>query len=59
MKNSQSNKIKELNEIIKRQEEQLKLMMNFSKNINKENKTNVSEITKISKLKIILKMYII
>ena len=44
--NEQSNKIKELNEIIKRQEEQLKLMMNFSKNINKENKTNVSEITK-------------
>ena len=42
----QSNKIKELNEIIKRQEEELKLMMNFSKNINKENKTNISEITK-------------
>ena len=44
--NEQSNKIKELNGIIKRQEEELKLMMNFSKSINKENKTNVSEITK-------------
>ena len=42
----QSNKIKELNEIIARQEEELKLMMNFSKNINKENKSNISEITK-------------
>ena len=44
--NEQSNKIKELNEVISRQEEELKLMMDFSKNINKENKTNVSEITK-------------
>ena len=44
--NEMSNKIKELNGIIKRQEEELKLMMNFSKSINKENKTNVSEITK-------------
>ena len=44
--NEQNNKIKELNNIIKRKEEELKLMMNFSKSINKENKTNVSEITK-------------
>ena len=44
--NEQSKKIKDLNEIIARQEEQLKLMMNFSKSINKENKTNISEITK-------------
>ena len=44
--NDQSNKIKELKEVISRQEEELKLMMDFSKNINKENKTNVSEITK-------------
>ena len=44
--NEQSNKIKELNDIIARKEEELKLMMNFSKNINKENKTNISEITK-------------
>ena len=44
--NEQSKKIKDLNEIITRQEEQLKLMMNFSKSINKENKTNISEITK-------------
>ena len=44
--NEQSKKIKDLNEIISRQEEQLKLMMNFSKSINKENKTNISEITK-------------
>ena len=44
--NEQSKKIKEQNEIISRQEEQLKLMMNFSKSINKENKSNISEITK-------------
>ena len=42
----QSKKINELNEIISRKTEELKLMMNFSKNINKENKTNISEITK-------------
>ena len=44
--NEQNKKIKDLNEIIARQDEQLKLMMNFSKSINKENKTNISEITK-------------
>ena len=44
--NEQSKKIKEQSEIISRQEEQLKLMMNFSKSINKENKSNISEITK-------------
>ena len=42
----QSKKINELNDIISRKTEELKLMMNFSKNINKENKTNISEITK-------------
>ena len=42
----QSKKINELNEIISRKTEEFKLMMNFSKNINKENKTNISEITK-------------
>ena len=42
----QSTKIKELNEIIDRKEEQLKVMVNFSKEINKENKTNVHELTK-------------
>ena len=42
----QSKKINELNEVISRQKEELKLVMNFSKNINKENRTNVSEITK-------------
>ena len=42
----QSKKINELNEIISRKTEEFKLMMNLSKNINKENKTNISEITK-------------
>ena len=42
----QSKKINELNEVISRQKEELKMVMNFSKNINKENRTNVSEITK-------------
>ena len=42
----QSSKIKELSEIIARKDEQLKLMVNFSKEINKENKTNVQELTK-------------
>jgi len=44
--NEQSKKINELTEIISQKAEELKLMMNFSKNINKENKTNISEITK-------------
>ena len=44
--NEQSKKIKELNEIILRKDDQLKLMINFSKEINKENKSNVAELTK-------------
>ena len=44
--NEQSKKIKELNELILRKDEQLKLMVNFSKEINKENKSNVAELTK-------------
>ena len=44
--NEQSKKIKELTEIISRKDEQLKLMVNFSKEINKENKSNVAELTK-------------
>ena len=44
--NEQSLKIKELSEIIDRKDEQLKLMVNFSKEINKENKSNVQELTK-------------
>ena len=41
--NEQSLKIKELSEIINRKDDQLKLMVNFSKEINKENKSNVQE----------------
>ncbi len=41
-----SKKINELNNIIKQKNEQLKLMVNFSKEINNENKSNVKEITK-------------
>jgi len=44
--NEQSKKIKELNDIILRKDDQLKLMVNFSKEINKENKSNVAELTK-------------
>ena len=44
--NEQSKKIRELNEIITRKDDQLKLMVNFSKEINKENKSNVAELTK-------------
>ena len=44
--NEQSLKIKELSEIINRKDDQLKLMVNFSKEINKENKSNVQELTK-------------
>lgn len=41
-----NNKIKELNEIITQKDEQLKVMVNFSKEINNENKSNVAELTK-------------
>ena len=41
-----SKKINELNNIINQKNEQLKVMVNFSKEINNENKTNVKEITK-------------
>ena len=39
-------KIKELNDIINQKDEQLKVMVNFSKEINNENKSNVAELTK-------------
>lgn len=39
-------KIKELNEIINQKDEQLRVMVNFSKEINNENKSNVTELTK-------------
>ena len=41
-----SKKIKELNDIINNKNEELKIMINFSKEINKENKINVQELTK-------------
>ena len=44
--NEQSSKIRELSEILDRKDEQLKVMVNFSKEINKENKSNVQELTK-------------
>ena len=44
--NEQNKKIKELNDIIFQKDEQLKVMVNFSKEINKENKSNVAELTK-------------
>ena len=40
--NEQSKRIRELNEIILRKDEQLKLMVNFSKEINKENNNKAS-----------------
>jgi chromosome segregation ATPase len=43
---SYSKKIEELNGIIKQKDDQLKLMVNFSKEINNENKLNVKELTK-------------
>ena len=43
---SYSKKINELNQVINQKNEQLKLMVNFSKEINNENKSNVKEITK-------------
>lgn len=39
-------KIKELNDVIAQKDEQLKVMVNFSKEINNENKSNVAELTK-------------
>ena len=44
--NEQSKKINELNEIIDKKDEEIKILVNFSKEINKENKQNVKEITK-------------
>ena len=41
-----TNKINELNLQLEQKEEQLKMMVNFSKEINKENKSNVQELTK-------------
>ena len=41
-----SKKINELNNIINQKNDQLKVMVNFSKEINNENKSNVKEITK-------------
>ena len=44
--NEQSKKIVELNDIITLKDDQLKILVNFSKEINKENKNNVKEITR-------------
>ena len=44
--NECNNKINELTNEIERKDEQLKLMVNFSKNLNNENKSNVKELTK-------------
>ena len=41
-----SQKISELKELISQKDEQLKLMINFSKELNSENKSNIKEITK-------------
>ena len=41
-----SKRIEELNETIVNKDNQLKVMVNFSKSINNENKTNVKELTK-------------
>ena len=43
---SYSKKIADLNELIKQKDDQIKLMVNFSKEINNENKLNVKELTK-------------
>lgn len=40
------NQVKELNNQVMEKDEQLRLMMNFSKDINNENKSNVKELTK-------------
>ena len=42
----QDKKIVELNDIITQKDEQLRVLVNFSKEINKENKYNVKEITR-------------
>ena len=44
--NELNRKIKELTSTLQQKDEQLKVMVNFSKEINNENKTNVAEITK-------------
>ena len=44
--NEQSKKINELNGIIDKKDEELKILVNFSKEINKGNKRNMKEITK-------------
>ena len=41
-----SKKVSELNEIIKQKDEKLKILINFSKELNSENKVNVKELTK-------------
>jgi hypothetical protein len=41
-----SKKVSELNGIIKQKDEQLKMMVNFSKELNDENKINIKELTK-------------
>ena len=52
-------KIKELNDIINQKDEQLKVMVNFSKEINNENKSNVAELTKqaVKTIKIFYQKY--
>ena len=42
----QSKKIMELNEVINNKNKEMKILMNISKEINKENKINVKELTK-------------
>ena len=44
--NEQTKKINELREIINKKDEEIKILYKFSKEINKENKHNVQEITK-------------
>ena len=41
-----SQKVAELNGIIKQKDDQLKMMVNFSKDLNDENKMNIKELTK-------------
>ena len=41
-----SKKLSELKELIEQKDEQIKLMVNFSKELNSENKLNIKEITK-------------
>ena len=41
-----SKKISELNEIIKQKDDQIKIMVNFSKELNNENKLNVKQLAK-------------